>query len=124
MLTPDEIEGTSERLGVAWRSFSELVDTSNVSYLADGAVRLRVDEISREDVVTKVEGRRQRGLAAGAQPANVTSLPAGRERGGHLTDRRRAQMGLDFFFALSFVRRREDLDPVPSTWRSARRRCR
>ena len=47
VLTADDVEGTSERLPVAWQGFAELVDEGDVCYLADGAVRLRVDEVAR-----------------------------------------------------------------------------
>src|SRR5204863_4454331 len=46
VLTPEQILGTSERLPVAWRGFSEIVEAGDVAYLADGAVRLRVPEVS------------------------------------------------------------------------------
>jgi pyruvate kinase len=111
VLTPDEIEGTSERLPVAWRGFSELVDAGDVCYLADGAVRLRVDEISDQDVVTKVEVGGSVASRQGLNLPNVTvSLPAVSAEDISLIDAG-LEMGLDFF-ALSFVRRREDLDPV------------
>src|SRR3954449_12906461 len=45
VLTPEQVEGTSARLPVAWEGFSELCDKGDVLYLADGAVRLRVDEV-------------------------------------------------------------------------------
>ena len=38
VLTAREVEGTAERLPVAWPGFSELVDEGDVCYLADGAV--------------------------------------------------------------------------------------
>ena len=111
VLTPDEIEGTAERLPVAWRGFSELVDAGDVCYLADGAVRLRVDEISDQDVVTKVEVGGSVASRQGLNLPNVTvSLPAVSAEDISLIDAG-LEMGLDFF-ALSFVRRREDLDPV------------
>src|ERR687894_196543 len=44
VLTPDEVEGTAERLPVAWEGFAELVAAGDVMYLADGAVRLRGGE--------------------------------------------------------------------------------
>src|SRR5215208_4150210 len=55
VLTPAQVEGTPERLPVAWPGFAELVDEGDICYLADGAVRLRVDEVSDGEVVTKVE---------------------------------------------------------------------
>ncbi len=111
VLTPELIEGTPERLPVAWSGFSELVDAGDVCYLADGAVRLRVDEIADQDVVTRVEVGGSVASRQGLNLPNVTvSLPAVSAEDISLIDAG-LEMGLDFF-ALSFVRRREDLDPV------------
>ena len=111
VLTPEQVEGTSERLPVAWEGFSELVDKGDVLYLADGAVRLRVGEVSDGEVVTKVEVGGSVASRQGLNLPNVTvSLPAVSEEDIGLMDAG-LDMGVDFF-ALSFVRRREDLDPV------------
>jgi pyruvate kinase len=111
VLTPAEIEGTPERLPVAWSGFAELVDAGDVCYLADGAVRLRVDEIADQDVVTRVEVGGSVASRQGLNLPNVTvSLPAVSAEDIALIDAG-LEMGVDFF-ALSFVRRREDLDPV------------
>jgi len=111
VLTPADVEGTSERLSVAWRGFAELVDAGDVCYLADGAVRLRVDEVTDHEVVTKVEVGGSVASRQGLNLPNVTvSLPAVSAEDIALIDAG-LEMGLDFF-ALSFVRRREDLDPV------------
>ncbi len=111
VLTPAAIEGTPERLPVAWNGFAELVDAGDVCYLADGAVRLRVDEVSDQEVVTKVEVGGSVASRQGLNLPNVTvSLPAVSAEDIELIDAG-LEMGLDFF-ALSFVRRREDLDPV------------
>src|SRR3954451_6354885 len=111
VLTPEQVEGTSARLSVAWSGFAELVDAGDVCYLADGAVRLRVDEIADQEVVTRVEVG---GIVASRQGLNLpnvtVSLPAVSAEDISLIDAGLG-MGLDFF-ALSFVRRREDLDPV------------
>jgi pyruvate kinase len=111
VLTPDDVEGTSERLPVAWKGFPELVDQGDVCYLADGAVRLRVDEVEEGDVVTRVEVGGSVASRQGLNLPNVTvSLPAVSAEDIALID-----AGLEIevdFFALSFVRRREDLDPV------------
>ena len=99
--------------GCRWpgSGFSELVDAGDVCYLADGAVRLRVDEIPDQDVVTKVEVGGSVASRQGLNLPNVTvSLPAVSAEDISLIDAG-LEMGLDFF-ALSFVRRREDLDPV------------
>ncbi|MEA2363236.1 MAG: pyruvate kinase [Thermoleophilaceae bacterium] len=111
VLTPADVEGTSDRLPVAWHGFAELVDAGDVCYLADGAVRLRVDEISDDDVITKVEVGGSVASRQGLNLPNVTvSLPAVSAEDISLIDAG-LEMELDFF-ALSFVRRREDLDPV------------
>ncbi len=111
VLTPEQIEGTSERLPVAWEGFAELVDEGDVCYLADGAVRLRVEEKSAADVVTKVEVGGHVASRQGLNLPNVTvSLPAVSDEDLALIDAG-LELGADFF-ALSFVRRREDLDPV------------
>src|SRR4051812_3787408 len=110
-LTPGEIEGAPQRLPGAWRGVAGLVDAGDVCYLADGAVRLRVDEIADQEVVTRVEVG---GIVASRQGLNLpnvtVSLPAVSAEDIALIDAG-LEMGLDFF-ALSFVRRREDLDPV------------
>jgi pyruvate kinase len=111
VLTPEAIEGTPDRLPVAWSGFAELVDAGDVCYLADGTVRLRVDEISDQDVITKVEVGGSVASRQGLNLPNVTvSLPAVSAEDIALIDAG-LEMELDFF-ALSFVRRREDLDPV------------
>ena len=117
VLTSDRVDGTSERLPVAWRGFSELVDTGDVLYLADGAVRLRVSHVSGADVVTQVEVGGSVASRQGLNLPNVTvSLPAVSDEDIALVDAG-IDMGLDYF-ALSFVRRREDLEPVREHLRS------
>ena len=111
VLTPDTVEGTSERLPVAWEGFAELVEEGDVCYLADGAVRLRVEEVADGDVGTRVEVGGSVASRQGLNLPNVTvSLPAVSAEDIALIDAG-LEMGLDYF-ALSFVRRREDLEPV------------
>jgi pyruvate kinase len=112
VLSPDGAEGTAERLPVAWPGFAELVEPGDVCYLADGAVRLRVEEVTDGgEVVTKVEVGGSVASRQGLNLPNVTvSLPAVSAEDISLMDAG-LEMGLDYF-ALSFVRRREDLDPV------------
>ena len=111
VLTGDDVEGTAERLPIAWPGFSELVTAGDVCYLADGAVRLRVDDVNDTDVITRVEVGGSVASRQGLNLPNVTvSLPAVSEEDIALMDAG-LTMGLDLF-ALSFVRRREDLDPV------------
>src|SRR4051812_2461140 len=114
VLAAEQVLGTSERLPVAWAGFSEIVETGDVAYLADGAVRLRVEEVVDGDVVTKVEVGGSVASRQGINLPNVAvALPAVSEE-----DLERIEagvgMGVDAI-ALSFVRRREDLDPVRRT---------
>jgi pyruvate kinase len=111
VLTQQQVEGTAGRLPVAWQGFSELVDVGDVCYLADGAVRLRVDQVLDSEVVTRVEVGGSVASRQGLNLPNVTvSLPAVSAEDIALLD---AGLDMDLdYFALSFVRRREDLDPV------------
>jgi pyruvate kinase len=111
VLTPDRIEGTAERLPVAWPGLAEIMHTGDIAYLADGAIRLRVDEVTDGEVVTEVEVGGTLASRQGLNLPNVTmSLPAVSEEDLRLIDAG-VDMGIDLV-ALSFVRRREDLEPV------------
>src|SRR3954452_17859439 len=111
VLTPEQIEGTPERLPVAWEGLAELVDVGDVCYLADGAVRLRVTEVSNGEILAEVEVAGSVASRQGINLPNVTvSLPAVSEEDIDLIDAG-IDMGVDLV-ALSFVRRREDLEPV------------
>ena len=111
VLTPEVSEGTSERLAVTWDGFAELVEPGHVFYLADGAVRLRVQEVSAPAVTAQVEVGGVVASRQGLNLPNVTaSLPAVSEEDLALIDAG-IDMGVDCV-ALSFVRRREDLEPV------------
>ena len=118
VLTPERIEGTSERLPVAWDGLAEMVDRGDVAYLADGAIRLRVKEVAGDDVAAEVEVGGPLASRQGMNLPNVTlSLPAVGEDDLRLIDAGLA-MGVDLI-ALSFVRRREDLEPVRAHLREA-----
>ena len=111
VLTPEHVQGTSDRLPVEWAGLAELVDPGDVCYLADGAIRLRVDEVVDSEIVTNVEVGGAVASRQGINLPNVTvSLPAVSEQDLELIEAG-LEMGVDAF-ALSFVRRREDLDPV------------
>ncbi|MFL5895328.1 MAG: pyruvate kinase [Thermoleophilaceae bacterium] len=111
VLTGASVVGTSERLPVEWQGFSEIVQPGDVAYLADGAIRLRVKEVMDGDVVTAVEVGGSVASRQGINLPNVTvSLPAVSEEDLERVDAG-MRMGVDVV-ALSFVRRREDLDPV------------
>jgi pyruvate kinase len=96
---------------VAWKGLSELMAEGDVCYLADGTVRLRVSEVSDGEVVTRVEVAGSVASRQGINLPNVTvSLPAVSDEDLALIDAG-IDMGVDLF-ALSFVRRHEDLEPV------------
>ncbi|MGH2836741.1 MAG: pyruvate kinase [Thermoleophilaceae bacterium] len=111
-LVPGDGEvGGDSRLPVAWPGFSELVEPAQVVYLADGAIRLRVREVAGEEVRCRVEVGGVVASRQGINLPNVTvSLPAVSGEDLELIDAG-LRMGVDFI-ALSFVRRREDLEPV------------
>ena len=111
VLSPGPPDGTSARLCIAWEGFSELVSSGDICYLADGAVRLRVDEVRNGDVLARVEVGGSVASRQGLNLPNVTvSLPAVSEEDLAMIDAM-VDMGVDAV-ALSFVRRREDIDPV------------
>src|SRR5919199_580161 len=117
VLTPERVEGNERRLPVAWTGLAELVHAGDVCYVADGAVRLRVDGVADGEVVTHVEVGGVVASRQGINLPNVTmSLPAVSEDDISLIDEG-LDMGVDLF-ALSFVRRREDLEPVRDHLRS------
>ena len=110
-LVPGDDEVGDGRLPVAWPGFSELVEPDQVVYLADGAIRLRVSEVAGEEVRARVEVGGVLASRQGINLPNVTvSLPAVSGEDIELIDAG-LEMGVDFI-ALSFVRRREDLEPV------------
>ena len=111
-LVPGEDEQPGDgRLPVAWPGFAELVEPEQVVYLADGAIRLRVRDVAGEEVRARVEVGGTLVSRQGINLPNVTvSLPAVSSEDQAFIDAGMA-MGVDFI-ALSFVRRREDLEPV------------
>src|ERR671936_1136409 len=120
VLTPERIEGNAQRLPVAWPGIAEIMHEGDVAYLADGAIRLRVDEVSNGEVVTEVEVGGTLASRQGLNLPNVTtSLPAVSEEDLRLIDAG-VEMGVDLL-ALSFVRRREDLEPVKERLATHRR---
>ena len=72
------------------RASRELVEPGQVVYLADGAIRLRVQEVVGRGGPDAGRGRRLAGLAAGDQPAERHRLAAGGLGRGPRADRRRA----------------------------------
>jgi pyruvate kinase len=111
VLTPEHIEGTPERLPVAWPGLAEIMHEGDVAYLADGAIRLRVDDVRDGEIITEVEVGGTLASRQGLNLPNVTmALPAVSEEDLRLIDAG-VEMGVDLL-ALSFVRSRKDLEPV------------
>jgi pyruvate kinase len=111
VLTAERVEGDSQRLPIAWPGFSELVHPGDVVYLADGAIRLRVEGVREGEVETVVEVGGTVGSRQGLNLPNVTmSLPAVSEEDLAMIDAG-IGMGVDLM-ALSFIRSGADLEPV------------
>src|ERR671934_1951667 len=120
VLTPEKIEGNAARLPVAWPGLAEIMHEGDVAYLADGAIRLRVDDVRDGEVLTEVEVGGTLASRQGLNLPNVTmALPAVSEDDLRLIDAG-VEMGVDLL-ALSFVRRREDLEPVKERLATHRR---
>ena len=111
VLTPEQVEGDSKRLPLLWEGLADIVAPDDIAYLADGAIRLRITDVRGGDVVTTVEVG---GTVASRQGLNLPnasiSLPAVSAEDLRLIDAG-LEMGVDLI-ALSFIRRREDLEPV------------
>src|SRR5205823_1746430 len=108
VLTPEQVEGSPERLSVAWPGLAEIMSPDDVAYLADGAIRLRVREVHDGEVAAEVEVGGDVASRQGLNLPNVTmSLPAVSEDDLRMIEAG-VEMGVDFI-ALSFIRRKEDL---------------
>ncbi len=106
-------QGDGKRMSVSWGGLPECVDPGDVIYLADGAIRLRVDRIRNGDgeVETAVEIG---GSVASRQglniPGNTRGLAAVPEEDLDML-RFGESIGVDVV-ALSFVRSAEDIESV------------
>ena len=103
--------GTEQRMSVSWPGLADAVDPDDVVYLADGAIRLRVQRVRPGEVETSVEIG---GSVASRQGLNIP----GSTRGLDAVPEEDLDMlrfgetiGVDIV-ALSFVRTAEDLDTV------------
>jgi pyruvate kinase len=103
-------EGDARRMSITWAGLAASVDSGEIMYLADGAVRLRVlttrpgdGEIDVEVEVGGAVASRQ-GLNIPGEAASLPSVPE--EDLVHV--RTGEQIGVDLV-ALSFVRRAEDI---------------
>jgi pyruvate kinase len=103
-------EGDAKRMAITWAGLAETVDTGEIVYLADGAVRLRVlttrpgdGEIDAEVEIGGAVASRQ-GLNIPGETAALPSVP----EEDLLHVQTGEKIGVDLV-ALSFVRRAEDI---------------
>ena len=108
-----EEEGDATRMYISWAGLADTVEPGEVMYLADGAVRLKIEATragdGEIDAVVEVGGSvaSRQGLNIPGETAALPSVPE--EDLEHL--RTGEKIGVDLV-ALSFVRRAEDIDFV------------
>ncbi|MEZ0293368.1 MAG: pyruvate kinase [Solirubrobacteraceae bacterium] len=108
-----EEEGDATRMYISWAGLADTVEPGEVMYLADGAVRLKIESTragdGEIDAVVEVGGSvaSRQGLNIPGETAALPSVPE--EDLEHL--RTGEKIGVDLV-ALSFVRRAEDIDFV------------
>ena len=110
-LTTEQILGTPDRLEVSWDGLPGAVREGGEVYLADGRIRLRVEEKDAESVRCRVEvgGPVASHQGLNLPGAEVTLPSAGRDDLAWVDFA--VEQGVDLL-AVSFVRRAEDLEPV------------
>ena len=108
-----DAEGDARRMYITWPGLADTVEPDEVIYLADGAVRLRVDATrpgdGEIDAVVEIGGSvaSRQGLNIPGETAALPSVPE--EDLEHLATGEK--IGVDLV-ALSFVRRAEDIEFV------------
>jgi pyruvate kinase len=110
-LTTDSATGTEERIPVSFDGLPSAVTPGGEVYMADGRIRLRVEEARGNEVRCKVEvGGRIASHQGINLPRATMALPAaGREDLAWVDFAVEHEIDL---LAVSFVRRAEDLEPV------------
>ena len=107
----EDFEGDALRMSMSWDGLPDAVDTGEIIYLADGAVRLRVDRTrpGEIDAVVEIGGTvaSRQGLNIPGETASLPSVPEADL--AHLEVGE--QIGVDLV-ALSFVRRAEEIEDV------------
>jgi len=109
----EDFEGDATRLSMSWPGLPAAVDAGEIIYLADGAVRMRVETTRPDkgelDAVVEVGGAvaSRQGLNVPGETASLPSVP--QEDLAHLAVGER--IGVDLV-ALSFVRRPEEIEDV------------
>jgi pyruvate kinase len=108
-----EPEGDARHMSISWPGLADALSPSDVIYLADGSVRLRVTDVRAG--VGEVDAEVQAGGAVASRqglniPGPIDALPAVPEEDLALL-RHGESIGVDMV-ALSFVRRPEDIEFV------------
>jgi len=109
----DSLVGNGERMAVSWSGMASAVDPEDIIYLADGAIRLRVQTVREGDgeVETAVEIGGSVSTRQGLNiPGSTRGLPAVPEEDLDML-RFGESIGVDLV-ALSFVRTAEDVTSV------------
>jgi pyruvate kinase len=110
-LTTEEAAGSPSQLPVAWDRLPHAVSPGDPVYLADGRVRLRAREVTDREVRCEVEAGGQVASHQGINlPEAETALPSTGSQDLDWVD-----FAVDHqvdLLAVSFVRRRADLEPV------------
>ena len=111
VITIDDVEGTPSQLPVSWTGLPGAVFEGGEIYLADGRIRLRVEEKGETSVRCRVEVGGTVGSHQGLNlPGADVPLPsAGRDDLAWVDFA--IEQAVDLL-AVSFVRRAEDLEPV------------
>ena len=107
-LTPEAVEGDRETIPVSWPGLSSLREDERV-YLADGAIRLRVDEAEADGVDCEVEVGGTLSSHKGMNIPGAVTAAATRDDLGWVEFA--VQQGIDLL-AISFVSSAGDLEPV------------
>ncbi len=109
----NEVEGDARRMFITWAGLADTVERGEVMYLADGAVRLKVETTrpgdGEIDALVEIGGSvaSRQGLNIPGETAALPSVPA--EDLKHLATGER--IGVDLV-GISFVRRAEDIEFV------------
>ena len=109
----NEVEGDARRMFITWAGLADTVERGEVMYLADGAVRLKVESTrpgdGEIDALVEIGGSvaSRQGLNIPGETAALPSVPA--EDLKHLATGER--IGVDLV-GISFVRRAEDIEFV------------
>ena len=111
VLTTNSTDGRRDAVPVAWHGLPGAVSRNDVIYLADGSIRLRVQDTGESDVLTKVETG---GTIASHQGMNLPGVEALPSAVGE-SDLDWVDFAVEHdvdLLAVSFVRQASDLDPV------------